>query len=388
MKRKAIIILIGFILIGSLCTMPLTQQQDNRRPLGIAFPSQTDEPLHILGNIELSQMSSGGVGTRSDPYLFAGLNLVSAGTCIVIENTTAFFAIRGCYLESTMRLEPVVLLNNVENGLIQDCYIRGGSIGASLVLSVDSIVKDSVLFDCYNGIEIFESENCTILDCKIFSNRLGISIEYSNGSIVTNSSIYNNEDGLQIGIYSDSTRIYRNKIGWNLFNANNNGNNTEFTNGIDTGNAWSDYDGSGGYEVGGFYHTIDTFATTLDDFDSPMIDSPIDRVFDIDSTGETLTWVVSDEFPYVYLLYIDDVPHGIEIWDGREITVSLDVLSEGTHSLVMTVQDGVGNVASDEVMVTAVSFMLGGIGTELVIRSSAFTVAILILIVVIIKKMP
>lgn len=388
MKRNAIIILISFILIGISYTIPLTQQQGSHKPLDISFPSQTNEPINIVGNIELSQMSSGGVGTRSDPYLIAGLNLVLAGNCINIENTTAFFSIRDCNLRSTTRTEPVVVLNNVENGLIHDSYIRGGSTGVSLLFSVGCIVRESVFFDSFNGIEIYGSENCTILDCKTFSNTIGISVDYSNASVVTNSSIYNNTEGVIVGVYSDGTRIYRNKIGWNAFNAYNHGNNTGFTNGIDIGNAWSDYDGSGSYEVGGLHPTTDFFATILIDFESPSIDSPLDKVFDIDSNGETLTWAVSDEFPYVYLLYIDDVPQDLEIWDGREITISLDTLAEGTHTLIMTLQDGAGNVASDEVVVTAISFLLGGIGTELVIWSSALTVAILILVVVIIKKMP
>jgi hypothetical protein len=54
----------------------------------------------------------------------------------------------------------------------------------------------------------------------------------------------------------------------------------------------------------------------------------------------------------------------------------------------MHVYDAAGNNASDEVIVTAVYFMLGGLGTEMVMWASALTVVILLLVVVIIKKMP
>jgi len=329
------------------------------------------------------------VGTRSDPYLISGLVVTSAGTCINIQNTTAFFAIRNCELKSTVGTAPVVSLTDVENGLIQNCYIRGGSSGASLLRSGDCIVMESVSFDNFIGFVIYGSANCTILDCKTFSNYVGISIDNSNGSILINSSIYNNSDqGVSIGAFSDGATIYRNNIGWNGINAYNSGNNTEFTNGIDTGNAWSDYSGSGAYEVSGPYPATDAFATVLIDIDIPDIDSPLDIVYDVDSYGVTLTWVASDDFAYSYILFIDGIPQDVVLWDGRAITISLDSLPAGTHTLMMTVYDGAGNTGSDEVIATAVSFMLGGIGTELVIWSSALTVAILILVVVIIKKMP
>jgi parallel beta-helix repeat protein len=389
-REKAIIVfLVGFmiLIVSGIASTPCSHHING--PLDISIPTQTGTPITVIGNTELSQISSGGVGTRSEPYLISGLTIISAGTCINIQNTTAFFAIQNCNLESTVGTEPVIQLSRVENGLIQNCYVRGGSSGASLQLSVDCIMKESVSFDNFIGIPIYESDNCTILDCKIFNNFVGISIDNSNGSIVINSSIYSNSDqGLSIGTFSDGTTIYRNNIGWNGINAYNNGNNTEFTNGIDTGNAWSDYSGVGVYEVAGSNPSSDSFATILIDVESPSIDSPLDKVYDVDSYGETLTWVASEEFPYSYLLYINDIPQDIELWDGRAITISLDALPAGAHTLIMTVRDGAGNVASDEVEVTAVSFMFGGIGTELVIWGSALTVAILILVVVIIKKMP
>jgi len=388
-KKTIMVFLLGFMLLAISSLLPSPQPHQINRTSVIAVPSQIEQPITIIGNIELSQRSSGGVGTRSDPYLISGLTIISAGISIDIQNTTAFFAIRNCNLESRLVAEPVILLSNVENGLIQNCSLTGGSSGAYLLLSADCTIKESGFIDNSNGIQIDGSENCTILDCKAYKNNFGIRIGNSNGSIVTNNSVYGNSNrGVSVESFSMDTTIYQNKIGWNGLNAYNNGNNTEFTNGIDTGNAWSDYDGSGLYDIIGSIPSTDSFPTVLDDTVRPVIDSPVDRVFDIDSNGETLTWVASDDFAYSYTLYIDDINQDTVSWDGREITISLDALSAGTHTLVLNVQDAAGNVASDEVIATAVSFMLGGIGTEMVMWSSALTVAILILVVVIIKKMP
>jgi parallel beta-helix repeat protein len=359
-------------------------------PHNIAIPSQTTTPISIVGNTELSQRSTGGVGTRSDPYLLSKLSIISEGDyTISIQNTTAFFAISECDLKITTPIAPNILFNNVENGLIENCHIRGGSGGAYLSFCKDCTIKESTFIDCVNGMAIRNSENCSIFDCRTYMNNVGIRIYVSNGSIVTNSSIYSNSDqGVIIDALSNGTMIYQNNIGWNGLNAYNDGNDTYFTDGIDIGNAWSDYNGSEVYEILGSNPSVDSFATILTDAESPIIDSPLDMVFDMESNGETLTWSASDDFAHSYRLRINDVSQGFELWDGREITISLDTLPAGTNTLVMTVRDAVGNVASDEVIVTQISFMLGGMGTELVMWGSAITVAIFILVIIIIKKMP
>ncbi|MDH4214185.1 MAG: right-handed parallel beta-helix repeat-containing protein [Candidatus Thorarchaeota archaeon] len=388
-KRAIAIFLLGFMLYfaGSMTLIPESHQPANATASSIL--SQGDDPILIIGNSELSQSSSGGVGTRSEPYLISGLTISSTGTCISIQDTTAFFIILDCDLESTTRTVSVVIFNNVEHGIIENCYIEGGLNGAYLLLSTDCTVKDSTFLDNSNGIQLDRSENCTISDCNSFSNTVGILISNSRSTTVVNSSIYSNSmRGISIILYSEDTTIFQNNIGWNTFNAFNDANTTEFTNGIDTGNAWSDYQGLGNYEIPGSFPVIDIFATVLSDTQSPAIDSPLDKVFDVESYGETLTWMASDDFALSYILYIDDVSQGSEPWDGREITISLDTLSTGTHMFVLTVFDASINEASDGVEVTAVSFMLGGIGTELVMWSSALTVAILVLVVVIAKKMP
>jgi parallel beta-helix repeat protein len=388
--RKIIVFLLVFMLfvISSTSQIPMKHHIDS--PQNLSIPSQTTTPITIVGNIELSQRSTGGVGTRSEPYLISSQSIISSGYyCISVQNTTAFFTVRNCDLKSAMTGSSSILFNNVENGMVENCLVRGGSGGASLSNCTDCIIKESTFFDCTAGISITRSDNCTILDCNAYVNEWGIQINSSNGSLVTNSSIYSNSNfGVRIDAYSDGTMIYRNNIGWNGLNAYNDGENTEFTNGINIGNAWSDYNDSEVYEVPGFYPTTDSFASLLTDTESPIINSPFDKVFDVESNGETLTWAASDDFVFSYVLRINDVPQNAELWDGREITISLDSLPAGSHTLVMTVRDAAGNNASDEVIVTAVSFMFGGLGTELVIWGSVVTVAFFILIVIIIKKMP
>jgi parallel beta-helix repeat protein len=388
-ERVITILFLGAIIIGISSVLPITCLQQVAAPRNIASPSQSTESIIIVGNVQLSQRSTGGIGTRSEPYLISGRTITSSTSCISIQDTTAFFLISDCDLKSEQGV-PVIVFDNVENGAIENCYITGGTSGVFLTSSTDCVIKQSTIFYNSNiGIDIRSSDNCSISECKIYLNWIGVWIEDSSSIFTTNSSIYSNYyRGLSIASSAQNSIVYGNKFGWNDVNAYNEGQNSAFTNGIDTGNAWSDYNSSGVYQISGSIPTTDVFASLLTDTVKPYIDSPFDVVYDAESNGETLTWEASDDFPSFYLLYIDDVPQDTVYWDGREITISLDGIPAGTYTFVMYVYDAAGNSASDEVIVTAVYFMLGGLGTEMVMWASALTVLVLVLVVVIIKKMP
>lgn len=381
------IILIGFIVIGCFSPISIPDTQPNGKSSNLTIPSQVDEPIVINGNTELAQRSSGGTGTRADPYVIGGLVIKGTfGSCITIRYTTSFFVIMASVFSSDTQEDPVISFNSVLNGAIEDCYITGGSSGVGFEFCTNCTIRESSCTVGYNGINIYNSNNCTVIGCYAHSNNVGLAVRGNNSLIVNNSIYKNRERGLIISHSSQNTRFYQNKIGWNPVNAYSDSNSTEFTNSIDMGNAWLDYNGTGAYEIAGSGSEVDTLPTLLQDNNDPIIDSPPDKAFDIESGGETVIWIASDDFPYAYSLSINGISQGILSWDGRPITISLDGFPEGTYSLVMEVTDAAQNYASDEVIATAVSIMLGGIGTELVIWASVLSVVVFLVVIVIIKK--
>jgi hypothetical protein len=100
-----------------------------------------------------------------------------------------------------------------------------------------------------------------------------------------------------------------------------------------------------------------------------------------------MTWTASDEFHFQYSIYVNDEFADGGIWDGRSVSFSLDYLTVGTYSIVLNVTDGAGNVGSDEVVVSVISFILGGIGTELVMLASGVTVVCFLVIILVIKRL-
>lgn len=360
---------------------------------------QTSAPINISSNSEFVTAGASGVGTRSDPYVLENLSISSSGTCISVRNTNAYFIIYNSILESGNN-EPAIQFDNVEHGQIILSEISKGlttsTSGIQISDSQDISVSNTSIYGSWNGILLYRVSNSTITNSTLSSNHRGLLLESSSYCQVVNNSIYSNRNnGLEIGGLSHNNTVYGNSIGWNgqptwefESNAVDDGDDNHFDDGVSVGNAWSDFNGTTPYEIVGSGGTIDSYPELLEDTENPVISGPLDTVIDVETSGNTLNWTTFDEFPQDYSLQIDDgaVAEG-RAWNGGDITIDIDSLPVGTYRYLLTFYDCAGNSASDEVVVTVVSFVLGGIGTELVMIASGITVACFVVIILIIKKL-
>lgn len=392
MKGKLLaflLILSLFVTVVSIGNPAQSFVEEPRGPTRILTTSQTDSRIVISSNVELTEQSSAGVGTRNDPYIIEGKK-INASNCVTIYDTTAFFVIRDSeFIQGVSGETSSIHFFNVVHGTIENCRIRGGDVAIDIQRSTDCSIIDTTVYDAYNGILLDSSNNNTIANCTIFGNNIGVMIITSNFCNIIGSSIYSNsQQGVYVSIFSENNTIAGNSIGWNsVLNAQDNGVDTLFTDGISFGNEWSDYNTSE-YTIPGSANSIDEFATQLTDSVRPTIDDVSDLIIEVDINGNTITWVPFDRFHLRYEIILNNFLVEIRGWDGSAITFSLDGLDIGTQTIVINVIDGAGNTASDEVVVSVMSFILGGIGTELVMLASGVTVVIFLLLIIIIKKIP
>ncbi len=97
------------------------------------------------------------------------------------------------------------------------------------------------------------------------------------------------------------------------------------------------------YHVGPFY--IDG---TL-----PNIISPTAVQYVVNTTGNTITWTISDLNPGTLVLYKDGSIINTTSWmSGTPIVTNIDGLAEGIYNYTIMVTDGVGNTVSRTVLVT------------------------------------
>ncbi|MGM0686549.1 MAG: NosD domain-containing protein [Promethearchaeati archaeon] len=107
------------------------------------------------------------------------------------------------------------------------------------------------------------------------------------------------------------------------------------------------HDSSGNY-------ASDTVIVSVTDTIAPTIDSPADMEYELGSTGNSISWVVSDLDPQTYNIHRNGILVLSESWDGSNIEYNVDGLSVGAYNITLTICDGTGNQASDTVTVDVV----------------------------------
>lgn len=100
------------------------------------------------------------------------------------------------------------------------------------------------------GIILESSKNCTLYLNDVHHNVDGITLYSTVDSLVTDNLIYNNTAiGIRVSGSCARNQLYGNQIGWNGQNADCGAASNSWDDGVGQGNAWSDYDGEGPYEV-------------------------------------------------------------------------------------------------------------------------------------------
>lgn len=122
-----------------------------------------------------------------------------------------------------------------------------------------------------------------------------------------------------------------------------------------------------------------TFTVTVSDTIAPAIIGPDDFDYIAGQVGRAITWIPEDYDPASYSVALDGIEVQSGAWNStaENVTISVDGLSVGIHTFVVTFADGTGNTATDTVIVTVQSDF-----TPLFIVAGVGSVAVLIIIVV------
>ena len=354
---------------------------------------QTSDPIHITGNSDFASFGASGMGTLSDPYRFEDLVITSNTTSIVVEDTTAHFVISNCRIETDGTFVGIIF-SNVENGRVLNCEITNTASGIIVADSSDVVLENTTIYSSDNGIALVGVLNSTISGCTLFYNYRGIVLDRTNQSQIRDNTVYANwHYGIDIGFFSNNNSIYGNSIGWNdatseiRHNAIDTGADNYFDDNVSIGNQWSDFNETETYWIPGTANSSDSFAQLLEDDVAPIIVPNYDIAIDVDSVGYISTWMVYDVFPKYYLILENNLERVIAVWTGEDVSYGLDHLEMGSYTLTVVVVDGAGNEATDQILVSVVSFILIGIGTELVMIASGITVAIFVIVIVLSKKL-
>ncbi len=180
-------------------------------------------------------------------------------------------------------------------------------------------------------------------------NQFGVQALYSDyWAIIGNTFRWNEEYGIYIDGMSGPV-IYENTfVGNKIENGYDTGNNF-WDDGVDTGNAWDDYSGSGVYPIPG--------GTSQDRYPAkylpttPIISNPLDVAYPEGTDDFYVSWNVYDDYLVSWEVTVDGTLWASGAWNYNNVSVNVGGLAYGDYLVVVTVYDLDANNATDSIIV-------------------------------------
>ncbi len=144
-------------------------------------------PILIDSNNDFETLGFPGSGTMNDPYVIKRLNITDTTTDLIfIRDTTVYFTIRDCLLNSTY--------GTMYNGIFLERVQYG------------TIVNNTIL-NCNHGVRIDSSSENTVSNNSISNHKLsGIRTDFCHHLTIANNSIsHNNQGGIDLTASNDNT---------------------------------------------------------------------------------------------------------------------------------------------------------------------------------------
>jgi len=254
-------------------------------------------------------------------------------------------------------------VSDVESGIyniksdgttISGSLIHNSVIGISLMKSENCIVNDNEVYDSFWGTFGYKSAAITFSFNSLHDLYTGIMLVHSKGFVITWNEIVYNE-----GIGIDLLRTFWCTIHRNTIADNAEGNARDrvgycdevlenlWDDGVDTGNCWGDYSGSGAYVIPGDRGSVDRYPNGLvpQDTTCPTWDQiPTDQVIEL---GEPFTYDVdaSDENGIDHYSISNTVDFSI---DDNGLITDVRELELGSYNLEVEAYDPSGNFITAE----------------------------------------
>jgi peptide/nickel transport system substrate-binding protein len=144
-----------------------------------ALTSHTTIYINGNDNFTLANGVVGGSGAENDPYIIENWDISAENANgIWIENTTAYFIVRGCYMHSGVASKKYgIQLDNVKNGKIDNSIVENNSYGIRLDQSNNNMISNNIVeYNRYGGISLESSNNITMRNNTLLNNEFNFSV--------------------------------------------------------------------------------------------------------------------------------------------------------------------------------------------------------------------
>jgi len=263
----------------------------------------------------------------------------------------------------------------IANNTVDDCSSWGISVTTT---SYNATVLRNTVRSCTGGVFISSSHNFTMRDNTVVGNSAyGVKVAWSNhvhvsnttsilnnvglysvgsdnGTYMNNTVMSNGDTGIGVDGTSDYGVFVGNLLGWNGINAEDASSTSAWDDNVSRGNAWSDYNGTGVYPVGGTGGRIDHYPVGIALPVPPFISQPENMTVTEDTIGNVILWEACSLFPDWYTISRNTTLLNEGEWNGSNISLNIDGLEVGMYNFAVVVYDRLGLTNSSSVIVTVV----------------------------------
>ncbi|MFX0108296.1 MAG: NosD domain-containing protein, partial [Candidatus Hodarchaeota archaeon] len=240
-------------------------------------------PIEIDSNQDFEAVSSTGTGSAEDPYVIEKLHIIATGTqnsSISVEYTSMHFIIRDCYFQTDWAGIEIRHIADGTGVLANNTCVSNSGGGAGIVVwgTQNCTITGNRCSNLAQGIHLNEAGRCCITSNNVSDNSYqGINIRYSYSNTITGNRIMDSsEHGVALVGTSRDNLIYGNYFVDNGKEAtyridgeprgeltsqgfDEGSNNTWYDAELEAGNWWSDYTGSGSYNIDGPSNSVDLY---------------------------------------------------------------------------------------------------------------------------------
>ncbi len=322
-----------------------------------------------------------------------GITVYDSNGCKLINNTalrnSKGFGVSGDFNEifqnTALNNSRSFVFSGTDGNVSQNSAINSNSIGFAFSPAADFVVTNNIAITPWSYAEsfgIYNSVRCNLSNNYASSGIIGFDVYQSNDTIIENNTIINHSNygfllyrsmnnticnntitgntiyGAYLNVDSEDNLLYLNRFASNGDgNARDDGIFNNWDNGTH-GNYWSDYSGSGVYDIPGTASSVDHYPFVYL-YTPPELSHPTDIEYIVGATGHTISWMANGSHPATYQIFRDDVIIRSGTWNSSSevITISVDGLDIGIYvyriEIVDTLDVGVGDLVTVTVVESA-----------------------------------
>ena len=223
-----------------------------------------------------------------------------------------------------------------------------GQYGLYMTGSTDCVINGSTfMYATYYGIYAPSSSDRrnNVTHCYFEGSESGLYLsDGQDWNILYNTFRWNTQYGLRMRS-TTGVAVYGNTFVGNMISNGYDDQVEYWDDGVDTGNMWDDYSGSGVYTIAGAGATDRYPSRYLPT--TPILSNPLDVEYPEGTNTYEVVWYALDDSLSHWVATMDGQPLAQDAWDYDNITIDVGGLPYGDHVLVLTLYDVDQNNVTD-----------------------------------------